>query len=100
MHAKYWNDTVLELEKQKKALLKLDQYLEIKYEDMVTDPQSVINKVLLFAGLTFPANTEFKEAIEQIHNKNYKKDRYLSSKDKDELQKVMNEALQLKGYLF
>jgi len=99
IHATYWNNTVLHVEKTKKRLFNDTNFLEVRYEDLVSQPESTVHHILTFIGLQDAINPDFRAAVAGISDKNYKAESEIDLAEHAELENVMSPALRLKGYL-
>lgn len=99
IHAKYWNDTVLRVEQDKKRHFTANNFLEIKYEDLVASPEETIRQILGFIGLQDSQDPVFRESVAGVTDKNYKVRDELTTEETVLLEQIMAPALQLKGYI-
>jgi hypothetical protein len=99
IHAKYWNDTIVRVEEDKKKYFSDSNFLEIRYENLVAKPEETIKEILSFIGLPYSDNSEFIAAVAGVTDKNYKAKSELDPLELAELEKIMSPALSLKGYL-
>ncbi len=99
IHAKYWNDTILRVEEDKKKYFSDSNFLEIRYENLVAKPEETIKEILSFIGLSYSDNSNFRAAVAGVTDKNYKAKSELDPLELAELEKIMSPALSLKGYL-
>lgn len=96
--ASYWNDCLLEIEKQDTALelTRRGKLFEISYEALCSAPAEMLGQVSQFIaisnaqGYTFDLNT--------IKSKNYKAEGYETEKELISLKQRMAEGLRRKGY--
>jgi hypothetical protein len=96
-HAKYWNETIKIIDKNK-LLFKKDNFYELKYEKLVVSPYEEIKKLLEFIDLPMGNTKEFISQLKEIENRNYKAKQHLNEMEKNELRNVMKEGLLLSGY--
>ena len=74
-----------------------ERYLEIRYEDLVEDPRSVVDDVIRFAGLG--QSTMLMDTLpETLPNMNYKWEEQLGGSQKAILEKSIGESLAALGY--
>lgn len=96
--AKYWNDCLLEIERQKieLSLESRGSLLEFSYEKLCATPIEVLDNLASF--LSIPSN-KFKFDTTQISSKNYKVGDYTKDEKWLELLELMSPAMKMKGYL-
>ncbi len=97
-HAVYWNETVKQVEKDKKALFNKANFLELKYEDLVANPSEEVEKLLQFINLPMGTTKDFQAMINTINDRNYKALKELDDTERQSLGAAMTEGLFLKGY--
>lgn len=97
--AQCWNDGILRVEQDRCDYFSQDNFLEIKYEDLISEPQATILRMLLFVGLKMSQSPDFVEKINLLSDKNYKARAELEDSEISSLCEVMRPALALKGYL-
>ncbi|MCG8571574.1 MAG: sulfotransferase [Spirochaetes bacterium] len=96
--SQYWNTSVLEIEKQVKELKLSEkkQIIEMSYEDLCSDPQTQIDKIATFLGIN-PAKFDYD--FSQISSTNFKVGDYKQDKEWINKLALMQEGMQLKGFL-
>ncbi len=95
--AKYWNDCLLEIERQRieLSLETRGYFLEFSYEKLCKNPRKVLDDIAGF--LSVPLNG-FKFDTTQISSQNYKVGDYLKDEKWLELLELMSPGMKLKGY--
>jgi hypothetical protein len=95
--AKYWNDCILEIERQK-TVLSLDKkgiLLEFSYETLCENPRGTLNAIANFLEVK-PEG--FQYDLSQITSRNYKAGDFDHDEKWADPLKVMSAGMQLKGY--
>lgn len=96
--AKYWNDSLLEIDKQK-VELSLEgkgSFLEFSYEKLCEYPTETLDDIAGFLSVTADG---FSFDTTQIISQNYKVGDYEKNEKWSELLEVMSPGMKLKGYL-
>ena len=95
-----WYYTIEIINKDRK-ILRDDQYFEIKYEDLMDEPEMIMDEVINFAELR--KSKKFKNELFQYKNKledkNYKSNKKFSDGEKREIKKICNKYLVNYGYV-
>lgn len=97
--ANYWNECILEIEKQKKdlSLVEKNSFFELSYEDLCNEPQKITNEIINFLSLS-----EFKDMFKfnfaTIASQNYKVGNYKNDPAWIPLLEIMSDGLKLKEY--
>jgi hypothetical protein len=96
--ARYWNDCILEIEKQKNdlALVEKGQFLEFSYENLCEKPREVLADLAKYLGVPFDG---FRFDVSRIANQNYKVATAANNLEGAKLLEVMSPGMALKGYL-
>lgn len=95
--AKYWNDCILEIEKQR-AQLRLDQkgmLLEMSYEELCENPPAALKRLGEFLQIK---PDEFKFDTSKIISRNFKAGDFFHDEAWAEALSIMSAAMELKGY--
>lgn len=95
--AKYWNDCILEIERQKSELC-LDRtgaLLEFSYENLCENPRAILGEIGRFLEVK-PG--EFSFDLSQIKSQNFKAGDYYHSEAWIDALKIMDAGMKLKGY--
>ena len=95
--AAYWNACILEIEHQRKALQLQEKgiFLEVGYERLCDQPQTVFNEIADFIGVD---RDKYGFDISTISSKNYKVGDYASDPEWHELLEIMEPGMRLMGY--
>lgn len=83
---------------ESKKLIPEDQFMELKYEDLCEHPKEIFQQVMEFSELDW--SQEFEKNINkyQLKNTNYKWEKELSQRQRDDLEGVLNGAMKKYGY--
>jgi hypothetical protein len=82
-----------------KDYIEEDNFLEIKYEDLCSDPIAVFRKAVEFCNLEWTRGFETKLKRYELKNTNNKWQRELTSRQKSQLEQVLQDHLRKYGYL-
>jgi hypothetical protein len=82
-----------------KALVSGENFLELKYEHLCSDPLGVLAKVAEFCALDWTADFERKLRTLEVRNTNQKFQRDLTAKQQSDVEEVLGEYLRKYGYL-
>lgn len=91
--ANYWNDTILEIDKQSKNYP--GRILDFSYESLCNDPKEAVDKLAQHLDLE---SHDFKFDLSKIESMNYKVQSLLDDPIWNELIGIMKPALELKSY--
>lgn len=83
-----WKMAIFELEKQSKKINK-NEYLLIKYEDLINNKINTVDKILKFLGLNW--TNKFKKTV--LNKKMYKNDNFWKNYFSPEQKKILNKLL-------
>jgi len=92
--AKYWNDCILEIDKQKKLLLEKVSFFEFSYEELCNEPNKIITKLASFINVE---SDNFTFDISKISSQNYKVDD-VKCELENLISEEIKEGMRLKGY--
>ena len=76
-----------------------DHFLEIRYEDLCSDPINTLKKVTAFCGLEWTVDFQRQIAAYQLKNTNDKFRSDLTAKQQSDLEDVLGDYLRIYGYL-
>lgn len=82
-----------------KALVSGENFLELKYEHLCSDPLGVLRKVTEFCNLDWTEDFERKHRTSQVRNSNQKFQRDLTAKQQSDVEEVLGDYLRRYGYL-
>jgi hypothetical protein len=91
--ASYWNKCILGIEKFKNNLLSPTNFLELRYEELCSQPKSELKKVADFIGAK---TQDFKFDLSKISNRNKRTENY--SVEENKLLNEMQQGLQIKNF--
>mgnify|MGYP000259423614 CR=1 FL=1 len=94
--AQYWNDCILEIEKQKETYLNSDNYMEFSYERLCEQPRTILQDISAFINVDAQG---FTYDLSSVSSTNYKVGESMSSATEAKLLDIMKPAMKLKGYL-
>jgi omega-hydroxy-beta-dihydromenaquinone-9 sulfotransferase len=93
-----WKILMDAMEKAKEAISN-DNFLEVRYEDLCSDPIGQVRKVTQFCELEWPAGFERQLGKYQLKNTNDKFRYDLTPKQQADLEEVLGDYLKRYGYL-
>jgi hypothetical protein len=95
--ARYWNDCILEIEKQRVELALDQKYglLEFSYEQLCEDPPAILDRLASFLGFECG---EFAFDVSRITSQNFKAGDYYHNMAWIDPLSAMSGAMALKGY--
>jgi sulfotransferase family protein len=82
-----------------KTLVSGENFLELKYEQLCSDPLGALGKVTEFCHLDWTGDFERKLATLQVRNTNYKFQRDLTAEQQSDVEEVLGDYLRRYGYL-
>jgi len=96
--AKHWEAGVKRMLDDAKYL-SAEQYVEVRYEDLIRHPKTVMRQVLYFCDL--PWTSQFEEHIDSftLENRNFRWPRHYTSGEIEEIETEIHSTLQLHGYV-
>jgi hypothetical protein len=95
--AKYWNDTIIELDHQKRLLhLTEKNFFELSYEQLCAESTETIKSLSDFLDIS---SHQFRFDFSSIKSTNDKVGNYSDDDDKRKLFEIMSPAMLLKGYI-
>lgn len=98
-HAEYWKRIIFEVERFRQNEVSEDRFLELRYEDLMADPDTWLQKILTYIGVApFPEDLQ-EELCSRFQDRNYKARSELDEEERARLQQIMQPALEMKGYV-
>ena len=94
--ARYWNDCILELEREREKRKDTTPFVEMSYESLCANPTAELGRLASLLELDMDA---FAFDLSTIKSTNYKVGDYLHESRWAEPLKAMEPAMRLKGYL-
>src|SRR5215211_1604235 len=76
-----------------------DNFLELKYEHLCSDPFNTLRKLIVFCELDWAEDFEHKLRTFEVRNTNYKVQQDLTAKQQSDLEDVLGDHLRRYGYL-
>ena len=76
-----------------------EHFLEIRYEDLCSDPINTLKKVTAFCGLEWKVDFQKQIGAYQLKNTNDKFKSDLTAKQQSDLEEVLGDYLRKYGYL-
>ena len=93
-----WKILMDAMEKAKNTISS-ERFLEIRYEDLCSDPVGQVQKVIKFGDLEWTVGFERRLGEYQLENTNYKYKHDLTAKQQSDLEEVLEDYLRRYGYL-
>ena len=97
-HAEYWKQIIFEVERFRQNEVSEGHFLELRYEDLMAEPDTRLEELLTFIGVgQFPEDQQ-QELRSRFQDRNYKVRSELGDEEQSRLQQIMQPALEMKGY--
>ena len=94
--AHQWNQVILQMQ-QAAAGLPAGQYLEVRYEDLVTDPMAFLGRVCDFCDVRWPTD-QMAAAVAGLENRNDKWAKVFTPSEVERMMAIMGPTMARFGY--